>query len=77
MEYAAQPLGFNIRYRKMTSSVWTGFFIMGNGKRKVPLCVKSQHKFGSSQIFTYLCDARTPKPLYNAQIGGRFIFIPQ
>ena len=24
----------------------------------------------------YLCSARTPKPLNNAQIGGRFIFIP-
>ena len=25
---------------------------------------------------SYLCSARTPKPLNNAQIGGRFIFIP-
>ena len=25
----------------------------------------------------YLCSARTPKPLNNAQIGGRFIFIPR
>ena len=24
----------------------------------------------------YLCTTRTPKPLNNAQIGGRFIFIP-
>ena len=29
------------------------------------------------QIFAYLCNTRTPKPLNNAQIGGRFIFIPQ
>lgn len=28
------------------------------------------------QIFAYLCSTRTPKPLNNAQIGGRFIFIP-
>ena len=27
-------------------------------------------------FFAYLCNTRTPKPLNNAQIGGRFIFIP-
>ena len=29
-----------------------------------------------SKLLPYLCTTRTPKPLYNAQIGGRFIFIP-
>ena len=37
---------------------------------------KKQHILGSLQIFAYLCSTRTPKPLNNAQIGGRFIFIP-
>lgn len=31
--------------------------------------------FGQFKKRTYLCSTRTPKPLNNAQIGGRFIFI--
>lgn len=35
-----------------------------------------QHILGCLEIFAYLCNTSTPKPLNNAQIGGRFIFIP-
>ena len=31
--------------------------------------------FGSFIFLSYLCSISSPKPLYNAQIGGRFIFI--
>ena len=27
------------------------------------------------KICSYICSTRTPKPLYNAQIGGRFFYI--
>lgn len=33
-------------------------------------------KFGGLKIKLYFCSTRTPKPLNDAQIGGRFIFIP-
>ena len=33
-------------------------------------------KFGGFKIKLYFCSTRTPKPLNDAQIGGRFIFIP-
>ena len=32
--------------------------------------------FGGYRKNAYLCSTRTPKPLYNAQIGGRFLYIP-
>ena len=31
--------------------------------------------FGRYKKNVYLCNTRTPKPLYNAQIGGRFFYI--
>ena len=36
----------------------------------------SYKKFGGFKIKSYFCSTRTPKPLNDAQIGGRFIFIP-
>ena len=36
----------------------------------------SAKSFGGLKTKSYLCTARTPKPLNDAQIGGRFIFIP-
>ena len=45
-----------------------------NNRKAYPyFSVKS---FGGFKTKPYLCTARTPKPLNDAQIGGRFIFIP-
>ena len=45
-----------------------------NNRKAYPyFSVKS---FGGLKTKPYLCTARTPKPLNDAQIGGRFIFIP-
>lgn len=39
-------------------------------------CIIIFYILGQFRKKTYLCSTRTPKPLDNAQIGGRFIFIP-
>lgn len=38
-------------------------------------CVqKYTQKFGEMEKLSYFCSTRTPKPLNDAKIGGRFIF---
>lgn len=37
---------------------------------------KYPRKFCGMKKLLYFCSTRTPKPLNDAQIGGRFIFIP-
>jgi len=38
--------------------------------------INSDKTFADFKIKSYLCNTRTPKPLNNAQIGGRFILYP-
>ena len=40
------------------------------------VALKYSRKIGGMKKVLYLCNTRTPKPLNDAQIGGRFIFIP-
>lgn len=40
------------------------------------ICISLAKKFGGFRIKSYFRSTRTPKPLNDAQIGGRFIFYP-
>ena len=78
----SSPLVKQIQYKTLT--LYFLLDIWQIGKEYLPLvCSEDRRHLGKTQIkfcfslgLHYLCSTRTPKPLNNAQIGGRFLYIP-
>ena len=74
----SSPLVKQIQYKTLT--LYFLLDIWQIGKEYLPLvCSEDRRHLGKTQIkfcfslgLHYLCSNRTPKPLNNAQIGGRF-----